>query len=777
MADYMATKIRLDGENRTQQAFNQIQNSIKGLASEFSVFKDFELDSMLGLSGTMAAVFALSAALSQTLNTADKLQGIESAFEAITGSSGEAEKQLVRIREQADLLGQDYLSLADLTKQWMASTKGTAIENAQEEVLQGFLSYGAVLKIPEEQLQRIVTALSQMASKGKIYAEELRGQLGEALPGAFNLLAKSMKVSTDELNKMLEDGEVGIENLVVLAKDLQKEYGDKVGKSTDTVTNNLVRGKNELVEITQLVLDSTGAYEAFNEAVKTGVALLRGVKVGIQNIADFSTNLGQVFEGNLGVGEFLSMPVDSNAELAEYYRSVFGQLDVLESKKAKLKEEMRKTPSMSELVWGSGIINTKELQDELQALEEREKELFSELDREFERGLSYQSSALSLFAEKPEKKKSDSELKKEQKAREQTLRDLERLNGEIAKLTMTEGEYREFSLAKEIEEYSKKLPFATEEIKLFAEAKRNAWAKEDEKAALEKQKENLDVQAKFYEDLAQKLGIYNNSLEFQNRLIDEQVQVWKNAEIPEEYIQKMEEFLRLEVSRNPLDNFMLGVQETFTEYGSLATQMKDVYKSAFSEMSNALTEWASGADVSFSEVAQSFTKMLLQMSINYTMSNLASGIFGGTSSLFGGLFGGGTNPGESLLMAGVFHEGGMAYAPHTARAVSGDLFANAPRYHNGYNPSFEQPAILRKDERVLSPLETIAYNNGLARGGESSSVQIYQNITVNGSALTDRNELSGQDYFALQKQIKDMVRAAVLEVLAKEKRQGGMLGY
>jgi tape measure domain-containing protein len=33
-------------------------------------------------------------------------------------------------------------------------------------------------------------ALNQMMSKGTIQAEELRGQLGEALPGAFGIMAK-----------------------------------------------------------------------------------------------------------------------------------------------------------------------------------------------------------------------------------------------------------------------------------------------------------------------------------------------------------------------------------------------------------------------------------------------------------------------------------------------------------------------------------------------------------------------------------------------------------
>ena len=42
-------------------------------------------------------------------------------------------------------------------------------------------------------------ALAQMASKGTVQAEELRGQLGERLPGAFKIAAAAMGVTQAEL--------------------------------------------------------------------------------------------------------------------------------------------------------------------------------------------------------------------------------------------------------------------------------------------------------------------------------------------------------------------------------------------------------------------------------------------------------------------------------------------------------------------------------------------------------------------------------------------------
>lgn len=776
-------KIVLTGENRTQQMFRQVEASAKGLAGQFSVFKGFDLGNMLGLSGTVAKAAALSAAFAQMIKTADRLQGIESAFEAITGSGREAEERLARIREQASLLGQDYLNLADLTKQWLASTKDTAIENYQDEILQGFLSYGAVLKIPEEQLQRMVTALSQMASKGKIYAEELRGQLGEALPGAFNMLAKSMNVSTEQLNKMLEDGEVGLENLLLLAKDLQEEYGGRVAESTDTVTNNLMRGKNELSEISRLIIEGTGAYENFNAAVKTSVWALGSVKDLIEAIVDTNYLSDLVADGQLGFFDWASMSRQEAKDTAEYFKSVFGQLDIIENKIAEKKSLVGKK------IWGNFSIDSDVLKNEIAELEKEQQELFAELDRMYEKGLSYQNSAMPKI--EPPKKKTQSELKKEQKAYEKMLSDMAKLNDEIAKLTMSDKEYREFSLDRKLAELAKNLPHATEEIERFAKAQKDAWAREDAQKALEKQKENLDVQAGFYEELAKKTGQYGKSLEVQNRLISEQAEIWRNANIPDEYIEKMEKILRLEVSQNPLDGLLLGMEEQQAEFGNLALQMKNVYKSAFSEMTDALTEWASGADMSFSDVAQSFSKMLLRMSIEYTASQAGKLLFGGIGSIGGSLFGGifgGFGGGEILNMGSgvsssyvpsfsvpVFHQGGMASSPADFRAVSADIFADAPRYHGGYDPSFEQPAILRKDERVLSPSETYAYNMGLGMGGKSTPIVINQEIVIHVAENNADMTLKEGDMGALKNQMKKEMEMLVLQVVSAERRSGGLL--
>jgi tape measure domain-containing protein len=78
-----------------------------------------------------------------------------------------------------------------------------------------------VLGLKTDELQGVFLALEQMISKGKITTEELRRQLGERLPGAMDIMADSMGVTTAQLDAMLKKGEV-------ITKDVLPAFADQV---------------------------------------------------------------------------------------------------------------------------------------------------------------------------------------------------------------------------------------------------------------------------------------------------------------------------------------------------------------------------------------------------------------------------------------------------------------------------------------------------------------------------------------------------------------------
>lgn len=76
-----------------------------------------------------------------------------------------------------------------------------------------------------EDLNSALRAASQVFSKGKVSAEELRQQIGERLPGAFTIFADSMGISTKQLDKLLEQGKVTLDDFVGFTEELIRRYG------------------------------------------------------------------------------------------------------------------------------------------------------------------------------------------------------------------------------------------------------------------------------------------------------------------------------------------------------------------------------------------------------------------------------------------------------------------------------------------------------------------------------------------------------------------------
>lgn len=113
-----------------------------------------------------------------------------------------------------------------------------------------------------EQVNAALTATAQVFSKGKVTAEELRGQLGERLPGAFALFAQSMGVSTQQLDKLMEQGKVGIPNFVRFIALLGTKYNetaDRMAKSSEQAGARMTRAFENMQITVGNALGPTGA--------------------------------------------------------------------------------------------------------------------------------------------------------------------------------------------------------------------------------------------------------------------------------------------------------------------------------------------------------------------------------------------------------------------------------------------------------------------------------------------------------------------------------------
>jgi hypothetical protein len=156
-----------------------------------------------------------------------------------------------------------------------------------------------------------------MISKGTVSAEELRGQLGERLPGAFNLAAKAMGVTTAELGKMLENGEIMAGDLLPkLALELNKTFGDKITGNVDSLQASTNRLSN-----------------TFTTAINNG-----HIGEVFKTIIDGANRTLEIFESK-SWGEFFNRftaAITGNIALADTYSIMYNQLN-------KLNKEVKKT--------------------------------------------------------------------------------------------------------------------------------------------------------------------------------------------------------------------------------------------------------------------------------------------------------------------------------------------------------------------------------------------------------------------------------------------------
>ena len=258
------------------------------------------LKGMEGLAGKLGpllagafSVAAISAFTKQVIETTIKFEGYNKAIEF---GSGSAENYAKNQEFLNNLINKYGLGLASTTEAYKSFlTASTLAGQSQEETNRQFEAVtkaGTVLKLTTDQMQGAFMAMGQMMSKGTVQAEELRGQLGERIPGAFSIMARALNVNEQQLGKMLEQGQVLSKTaLPAFASELEKTFGPAAEKNLNGMVNSQNRFNNA---IDGLVLAVGEKLEPF---LKGAYDLAAGIanelaKVGKEAKKESADNLG-----------------------------------------------------------------------------------------------------------------------------------------------------------------------------------------------------------------------------------------------------------------------------------------------------------------------------------------------------------------------------------------------------------------------------------------------------------------------------------------------------
>lgn len=200
------------------------------------------------------------AAIASIFRAGVAMESINRTFKTVTGSIEGARKEFAFVAGEADRLGANLQRTAKTYASLTAAAKGSSLEGqGTKDIFSAVSEAMVVLGRSSYDTEGALRAIEQMMSKGNVQAEELRGQLGERLPGAFQLAARAMGVTTQELNKMLERGEVMAEDLLpALATELRKTFGEGVSDAVDSAQAAMGRFETSWFNLRNTVFESGG---------------------------------------------------------------------------------------------------------------------------------------------------------------------------------------------------------------------------------------------------------------------------------------------------------------------------------------------------------------------------------------------------------------------------------------------------------------------------------------------------------------------------------------
>lgn len=240
---------------------------------------------------------AVAALAKQILDLNDQMTALKRGFDVITGGGEATTQALDFVRSVADRLGVGVADLAQSFLKLTAAAKGTQLEGAATEQIFAALA-GAMSTVggSAQDVDNAMNAVAQMMSKGVVSAEELRGQLGDVLPGAAQQAAQSLLATNAEFSKMLESGEViASEFLPKFAVQLEKALGGGEGKvqsfnaSWNRLTNQLADvatgaiGKG-FTDFAALTVDKLGvvirSFSAVHDVIGAAGAAIGGLAAG-----------------------------------------------------------------------------------------------------------------------------------------------------------------------------------------------------------------------------------------------------------------------------------------------------------------------------------------------------------------------------------------------------------------------------------------------------------------------------------------------------------------
>ena len=266
--------------------FNMPQLPGSGLVREIGAEFGFAAKQVLLFGTAYKALAFLQSFPGQVGNAVGALQSFRNTLSAISPSAAEAAASSQFILDVVDKYNTPLQSARDGFAKLYASMQPAGFNgNEIRDLFLGISQAAATFGMSSDKVDRVNYAFAQMASKGQVMSEELKGQLGDVLPGAMAIFAEAAGFkgpeSITKFSKALEDGAYKGEAMKTLLTNvgliMRQEFGPGAEGAARTFQGVINRMQNSL----------TLLYESF-EPVAVGFlnAVVMPMTSGIKTVTD-----------------------------------------------------------------------------------------------------------------------------------------------------------------------------------------------------------------------------------------------------------------------------------------------------------------------------------------------------------------------------------------------------------------------------------------------------------------------------------------------------------
>jgi tape measure domain-containing protein len=259
-------RIVIQADDRASATFKRVADQVGGQFQ--SRVKDLNVQ-FRGLDRiwTLIAVGSGAALIKTFVGFAAQLQKTQLQIAVFTKDMSAVPAVMERIFTVARKAPLDLNNLTDVFVRLKASGIDPIIDDEGNGPLKNLIDAVTAFGGGSEIFKRAGIAIQQMAGKGVISMEELRQQLGEAVPTAMRVMAAQMEISVSELIRQVTRGELEFEKgFKALDEGFRRFFGGSAELQLTTVLGALQQTRRAFQELAN-VLNESGAMDLFTAAI------------------------------------------------------------------------------------------------------------------------------------------------------------------------------------------------------------------------------------------------------------------------------------------------------------------------------------------------------------------------------------------------------------------------------------------------------------------------------------------------------------------------------